>query len=470
MKTKLLLASFLSVLVSIISYAQWSAPVDLSPASISAGLNESMGPCIGVSGDTVHVIWCDRLGTNKGAIYYTHSTDTGLTWSNPVPITSLVGNSWNPAIAVNGANIHVVWREIDTVNNHRSSHYCRSLDGGNTWGPNVVLDTVVADWPAVAVSGNMVYVANDIVTSASPYNTEVFFLRSTDNGATWSAHQQITFAIGRSEDEAIMAQGSYVHMAWNDNRYNNKMRIMYKHSSDYGLSWSADDTIAAPFGYGTMVSIVGANVDVPFAGAPSGHYQIHLVQSSDTGTTWGTDYDLTNDPANTYYYPYMVRGGNDLHLTYIKSGVGGQYLHSGDGGTTWDAPFTFFTGTIGITAFPAYTGCVVHIIYANNSDHHIYYLRNPTGNAGHCPITTNVADNKKSENIFVFPDPATDNLAIVSSLKATIEILNIEGQIIKRLKINDNKTDIDISDFASGVYIIRVQTDSGITTKKFIKE
>ena len=469
MKSRRLLTTILLLFLSIISNAQWSAPVNLSPASVSAGLNESMGSCIGVSGDTIHVVWCDRLGSNKGAIYYTHSTDTGLTWSNPLPITNLNGNAWNPAIAVNGANIHLVWREIDTINNKRSSHYCRSLNSGNNWGQNVVLDTVVADWPAVAVSGNRVYVANDIVTATSPYNTEVFFLRSTDNGATWSAHQQITFAAGRSEDEAIMAEGSFIHMAWNDNRFNNKMRNLYKNSSDYGVTWSEDDTIAAPYGYGTMVNAGGSNVDVPFSGAPSGHYQIHLVQSADNGSSWGTDHDLTHDPVNTYYYPYLVRDSADLHLTYVKSGVGGQYLHSGDGGTTWDPSYTFFSGIIGITAFSAYTACVLHIIYANNSDHHIYYLRNPTGNAGHCQITTNVAENKIPGIISVYPNPAKDYLTIESSLK-TIEIFNVEGQNSKIIHNQGKETTLDLTNFSSGVYIIKGWTDKEVSIMKFIKE
>jgi hypothetical protein len=190
MKTLLhCLLKILRLLIGVIclpsfALAQWSPPVNLSPNAINALLNESMGSCIGVSSDTVHVIWADRLSSKKGAIYYTQSTDTGLTWSTPVAITDLNRNAWNPAIAVNGSSLHVVWREIDTVNGHRSSWYRHSLDGGNTWGTISVLDTVIADWPAVTVSGNKVYVANDIVTSASPYNTEIFFLRSLDNGAT----------------------------------------------------------------------------------------------------------------------------------------------------------------------------------------------------------------------------------------------------------------------------------------------
>src|ERR1035438_6259939 len=148
MKTPVkILALFISMItLSFIGHAQWSPPVNLSPNAIDALLNESMGPCIGVNGATVHVVWADRLSATKGAIYYTQSADTGLTWSSPVPITDINQNAWNPAIAVSGSSIHVVWREIDTVTNHRSSCYIHSTDGGSSWGTVLVLDTVVADW------------------------------------------------------------------------------------------------------------------------------------------------------------------------------------------------------------------------------------------------------------------------------------------------------------------------------------
>jgi len=76
----------------------------------------------------------------------------------------------------------------------------------------------------------------------------------------------------------------------------------------------------------------------------------------------------------------------------------------------------------------------------------------------------------KPYNISVYPNPSNNKITIDTEEEAEIEISIIEGKIIKRLKTKDNKTDIDISDFASGIYIIRAQTDKGIMTKKFIKE
>jgi hypothetical protein len=450
-------------------FAQWSSAINLSPNAVSAGLNESMGSCIGVSGDTVHVVWGDRFNATHGAIYYVRSPDAGLTWNSPIAITDLNSNAWNAAIAVNGSSLHVVWRVIDTLNNHRISHYIHSLDGGNTWGPDITLDTAVADWPAVAVSGHHVYVANDIVTAAAPYNTEIFFLSSEDNGFTWSAHRQITFAVGRSEDEALIAQGPDIFMSWNDNR-SGQMQIFSKHSADFGTTWDAEVAVIPPFGYGTMVCIDGEHVDVIAAGAPSGHYQIHLAQSSDTGATWETDTDLTQDPANTYYYPDMVRDGEDFHVTYVKSGVGAQYLHSADGGATWDAPYSF--GHSGITPFVAYSGCVLHVIVPDSG--RIKYFRNPTGNGGpHCQTTGIVTLMDDSEHMHIYPNPANDAFTIDLNMQVNdgqLVLYTLLGKEVMRKKFSGYKIDVEKENLEPGVYFAFVFDGQRKYVQKIVME
>jgi len=73
-------------------------------------------------------------------------------------------------------------------------------------------------------------------------------------------------------------------------------------------------------------------------------------------------------------------------------------------------------------------------------------------------------------NISVFPNPASDKLTIECMQNANIEILNIEGQIIKRLTTNNNHTTLDLSKLSSGIYIIKVKTDMGSAIRKLIKQ
>ena len=84
-------------------------------------------------------------------------------------------------------------------------------------------------------------------------------------------------------------------------------------------------------------------------------------------------------------------------------------------------------------------------------------------------IVTNINQIKNFETD-VFPNPATDKITINAPAKSDIEIINIRGQIVKKMTINDNNKDIDISNLSKGVYIIKIVTNKEIMTKKFIKE
>ncbi len=73
-------------------------------------------------------------------------------------------------------------------------------------------------------------------------------------------------------------------------------------------------------------------------------------------------------------------------------------------------------------------------------------------------------------NILVFPNPTKDKITIFIPEKSTIEILNINGQIIKTIESDNKQTTIDLNNLSSGVYIVKVKTDKEIVTKKIIKE
>jgi len=75
-----------------------------------------------------------------------------------------------------------------------------------------------------------------------------------------------------------------------------------------------------------------------------------------------------------------------------------------------------------------------------------------------------------NKEITIYPNPATNNITIESPQAAVIEITNIQGQLVKTITANTNKTDIDVSSFPGGVYIVEVKTDKGVSENKFIKE
>lgn len=79
---------------------------------------------------------------------------------------------------------------------------------------------------------------------------------------------------------------------------------------------------------------------------------------------------------------------------------------------------------------------------------------------------------QQSINISVMPNPSNGvyNVTLKGTHhSATFEVFNVQGQLIKKDVILTNTANIDLSNRADGVYIMRVTTDKGVATKKLIK-
>jgi len=84
--------------------------------------------------------------------------------------------------------------------------------------------------------------------------------------------------------------------------------------------------------------------------------------------------------------------------------------------------------------------------------------------------STGINELTSSLNTTIYPNPAKTKITIETSQQAVIEILNIQGQIIKTMPTNVNKTIIDVSSFTNGMYFVKVKTENDMTVKKFVKE
>ena len=89
-----------------------------------------------------------------------------------------------------------------------------------------------------------------------------------------------------------------------------------------------------------------------------------------------------------------------------------------------------------------------------------------------CYLTFGINEcmNSSKINIQLYPNPTTDNITIETPSLSTIEISNIQGQLIKTLATSGTKTNIDVSALPCGVYVVQVKTEKGVAVKKFIKE
>ena len=77
------------------------------------------------------------------------------------------------------------------------------------------------------------------------------------------------------------------------------------------------------------------------------------------------------------------------------------------------------------------------------------------------------------KDVLIYPNPSTDYLYVVSPLSysGTVQIYNINGELINKEYIEGYSTTINISDYANGVYyLIIYENESSYNIGKFIKQ
>jgi len=77
---------------------------------------------------------------------------------------------------------------------------------------------------------------------------------------------------------------------------------------------------------------------------------------------------------------------------------------------------------------------------------------------------------KNENDINIYPNPTNDKLNVEIQEKATLEIINTQGQIVYTKSLTEKQNNLDLSNLVSGVYTLRIKTDRGIAIRKLIKQ
>src|SRR3984893_3507673 len=160
------------------------AQVFSTPINVSNNSDYSLAAQIAVdAAGNINVVWEDDTATNYN-ILFSRSTDGGVTFSTPKNVSSSTGFSSNPRISVDSQGaINVVW--VDNTPGNQDIFFSRSTDNGLTFSTpqNLSNDTADSGNPQMAVdaSGNISVVwENENITFG------IFFSQSNDGGATFS--------------------------------------------------------------------------------------------------------------------------------------------------------------------------------------------------------------------------------------------------------------------------------------------
>lgn len=80
--------------------------------------------------------------------------------------------------------------------------------------------------------------------------------------------------------------------------------------------------------------------------------------------------------------------------------------------------------------------------------------------------TTGITESTNTTTIKVFPNPVVDILKVSTNIKTKINIFNISGQSVLSKDIEIGTTDIDMTEFSSGIYFVNIENKTQKVTKQ----
>jgi hypothetical protein len=78
-----------------------------------------------------------------------------------------------------------------------------------------------------------------------------------------------------------------------------------------------------------------------------------------------------------------------------------------------------------------------------------------------------------ASNLSIYPNPTKNIINISNTLNAVVDnviLTDLNGRVVKSQKINATEGQVNISDLATGIYMMNVTTNQGSVTKKIVKE
>lgn len=311
--------------------ATWSNPVVIP----GAGALPIYGP---LAAENTNVYLLTRA---EGGLQVQRSTDGGSRWSSPVELHGYAADSADRVqMDAEGTSLHIfVGRAGATADPSFKIYYWRSTNAGQSFdnrGLAAILDDSTSEPPSpggIAVENGIVHIGYAAITPIGTLGHRARYLRSTDNGATWSSPVDVS---GPGSNPQIRPRprvlNGRVFVLWEEPLDHNRAQpypnatqsdIRMNVSLDSGVTWQGPRAITqlpnayenhpevaiGPGSFFHVIYRISANQFTLTNDDPMGYRT-----SPDYGATWCPHEIAIDDPTQETHPVNLVATNSHVHV------------------------------------------------------------------------------------------------------------------------------------------------------------
>ena len=475
-------------LMPVFANAQWTEPVRITQ---NVGF---LSPRIKAVGDTLHVVV-----SGDTRIYYLRSNDGGETWTDPICPADTLYASRIPDIAYSNGKLHLVFKGYPEPGEHHL-FYTSSTDGGVSWGDLRQISSISGAFQSIRLvaCGDTLFVCH----KGGGVALQVF--RSLDGGLTWNngTYAEEAGSIGIGNHPNITYSLGRVHLVYPiaDNEDTTAWEIGYRYSDDLSETWSQRVYISTPEHWseykdsqspcvcaGEDGNILAFWFDYKYGSECGVSGDILGRVSRDNGDSWGDEVRLTS--TQTGVFSACAIAGDEWYAIWMDYVVFGcarstlMYSRSEDQGVTWTEPDVIYgpvqrtEGIPHVTVVSHNGGRIVHCVFNAAYDDEfqwVFYTKSspPTGIE---VIDTPCVPSRIELSAYPNPFNATSVIryTLPNASSVVVEVYDILGRKVKTLldaeqQAGNHSVEWNARDCPSGLYFYRIQAGEYAETRKMV--
>jgi hypothetical protein len=340
-------------------YVAWEEPVGRQPSivfrrSTDGGITfeplrhlfpviqEGSHPILAAVGEDVYLVWVGDAGQGNREILFSVSHSAGQlnpdqsdSFTAPASVSGGGRTSVSPALAVSPSFVYVTWLDLDSGDTffRRSDHTGQDFEDNTNPILNLSNSGTASSTanPSVSTDNGNVYVVWEDFLPNNPSGNQagdVLFAKSIDEGQSFDSSENLSSNLTNSMHPATAAANDKLFVLWEDfsTNINNNSILAFQHSTNGGASFGTRTEIVLS-GVTTTGPRMAADGDHVFIVWPdrdpdSGTRQVFLARSSNSGSSFGIPFDISQNPQSSQNPSITAAQGEAYAVWEGQSGTG----------------------------------------------------------------------------------------------------------------------------------------------------